>query len=191
MGPQLEDGRADFLLVAIAEVAGEISKEVFVQSVLKVLWLDPALELDVLGRAWVREEGVPGPCGDCRLWRLGGEDVLDTADVDAELASKNFECLVLVQVDVAAWGRQYVQSGCAGCDGDGQKRNSQRWAGQSGFDCGIGDVVRLLHDGPSTVVRTQELVEDGSARGVGCLLRSDVRPHRPGREPVLQSVSHR
>ena len=50
----------------------------------------------------MREEGVPGPCGDGRFWRLGGEDVLDTADVNAELASEDFERLVLVQVDVAA-----------------------------------------------------------------------------------------
>ena len=69
-------------------------------------------------------------------------------------------------------------------------QDSQRWAGQSGFDCGIGDVVRLLYDGPSIVLRTQELVEDGLACGVGRLLRSDVRPHGPGREPVLQGVGH-
>lgn len=44
----------------------------------------------------------------------------DAANVDAELAREDFECLVLVQMDVAMEGRQYVQSGQAGQVVDGQ-----------------------------------------------------------------------
>ena len=120
MSLQLEDRRADFLLLAIAQVASKVAEEAFVQSVFDVLRLDPALELDVLGRARMREESVSGTCGDGRLWRLGGEDVRDAANADAELAREDFECLVLVQVDVAMKGRQYVQSGQAGQVVDGQ-----------------------------------------------------------------------
>lgn len=44
----LEDGRGDFVFLAISEISGEIPHEALVKAVIEVLWLRPDSENQVL-----------------------------------------------------------------------------------------------------------------------------------------------